>query len=124
MPPVSAMIHSVSPIQTLLHFIFLFLFVLLPISTGIWGHGGETRAVVIVYGVHLMLIALGNPYMVRIFPKAAAFLLTFSTVPLSETAAVKALFARSITCAKRSRSNGDMRSRRDLPSAGFDSSSR
>lgn len=55
-----AMTHSVSPIQTLLHFIFLFLFVLLPISTGIWGRGGETRAAVIVYGVHLMLIALVN----------------------------------------------------------------
>jgi beta-N-acetylhexosaminidase len=43
-------------------------------------------------GKPVVLIALGNPYMVRSFPKAAAFLLTFSTVPLSETAAVKALF--------------------------------
>jgi len=38
------------------------------------------------------LVALGNPYIVRTFPKAAAFLLTFSTVVPSETAAVKALF--------------------------------
>jgi len=43
-------------------------------------------------GKPVVLVALGNPYMVRSFPKAAAFLLTFSTVPLSETAAVKALF--------------------------------
>ena len=55
-----AMTHSVTPRQTLLHFIFLFLFVLLPISTGIWGQGGETRAVVMIYGVHLLLIALVN----------------------------------------------------------------
>jgi beta-N-acetylhexosaminidase len=43
-------------------------------------------------GKPVVLVALGNPYLVRSFPKAAAFLLTFSTVPLSETAAVKALF--------------------------------
>lgn len=43
-------------------------------------------------GKPVILIALGNPYLVRSFPKGAAFLLTFSTVPLSETAAVKALF--------------------------------
>lgn len=43
-------------------------------------------------GKPVALIATGNPYLVRSFPKAAAFLLTFSTVPLSETAAVKALF--------------------------------
>jgi beta-N-acetylhexosaminidase len=41
------------------------------------------------------LIALGNPYLVRSFPKAAAFLLTYSTVPPSETAAVQALFGES-----------------------------
>jgi beta-N-acetylhexosaminidase len=43
-------------------------------------------------GKPVALIALGNPYMVRSFPKAAAFLLTFSTVPPSETVAVQALF--------------------------------
>jgi beta-N-acetylhexosaminidase len=43
-------------------------------------------------GKPVALIALGNPYMVRSFPQAAAFLLTFSTVPPSETAAVQALF--------------------------------
>lgn len=43
-------------------------------------------------GKPTVLVALGNPYLVRSFPKAGAFLLTFSTVPISETAAVKALF--------------------------------
>jgi beta-N-acetylhexosaminidase len=43
-------------------------------------------------GKPVALVALGNPYLVRSFPKAAAFLLTFSTVPPSETAAVQALF--------------------------------
>jgi uncharacterized membrane protein len=55
-----AMIRSITPLQTLLHFLFLFLFVLLPISTAIWGQYGETRPVVAIYGTHLMLIALVN----------------------------------------------------------------
>ena len=38
------------------------------------------------------LIALGNPYLLRNFPDVAAYLTTYSTVPPSETAAVKALF--------------------------------
>jgi len=46
-------------------------------------------------GKPVVLIALGNPYLVRSFPKAAAFLLTFSTVPPSETAAAKALFGET-----------------------------
>jgi beta-N-acetylhexosaminidase len=46
-------------------------------------------------GKPLLLIALGNPYLVRSFPQAAAFLLTFSTVPPSETAAVQALLGES-----------------------------
>ena len=46
-------------------------------------------------GKPVALIALGNPYLVRNFPKAAAFLLTFSTVPPSEMAAVQALFGES-----------------------------
>jgi uncharacterized membrane protein len=51
---------TVTPLQTLLNFLFLFLFVLLPFSTGIWGQYGETRPVVIIYGGHLMSIALIN----------------------------------------------------------------
>jgi beta-N-acetylhexosaminidase len=46
-------------------------------------------------GKPVALIALGNPYLVRSFPKASAFLLTFSTVPPSEAAAVQALFGES-----------------------------
>jgi beta-N-acetylhexosaminidase len=38
------------------------------------------------------LVALGNPYLLRDFPNVAAYLATFSNVPPSETAAVKALF--------------------------------
>jgi uncharacterized membrane protein len=55
-----AMTKTVTSLQTLLHFLFLFLFVLLPFSTGIWGQYGETRPVVVIYGSHLMLIALVN----------------------------------------------------------------
>ncbi len=46
-------------------------------------------------GKPVVLIALGNPYLVRSFPKAGAFLLTFSTVPPSEAAVVQALFGES-----------------------------
>jgi uncharacterized membrane protein len=55
-----AMTRTVTPLQTLLHFFFLFLFVLLPFSTSVWGRYGETRPVVVIYGSHLMLIALVN----------------------------------------------------------------
>ena len=40
----------------------------------------------------LALVALGNPYLLRNFPEAAAYLATFSNVPPSEIAAVKALW--------------------------------
>ena len=40
----------------------------------------------------LALIALGNPYLLRNFPAVNSYLTTYSTVPLSELAAVKALF--------------------------------
>jgi uncharacterized membrane protein len=55
-----AMVSSVTPWQALLHFVFLFLIVLLPISTHLWGRGGTAREVVIIYGAHLALIALLN----------------------------------------------------------------
>jgi beta-N-acetylhexosaminidase len=38
------------------------------------------------------LVSLGSPYLVRSFPKAKAYLTTYSPVPTSEAAAVKALF--------------------------------
>lgn len=39
-----------------------------------------------------VLMAFGNPYLLRAFPAVAAYMAMFSTVPLSETAAAKALF--------------------------------
>jgi beta-N-acetylhexosaminidase len=57
--------------------------------------GGELpRAVetLLASGKPVVLVALGNPYLLRAFPKVAAYLATFSTVPPSETAAVRALF--------------------------------
>jgi beta-N-acetylhexosaminidase len=57
--------------------------------------GGElNRAVdtVLATGRPVTLVALGNPYLLRSFPKASAYLATFSTVPPSETAAVRALY--------------------------------
>jgi uncharacterized membrane protein len=54
------MIDSVTPLQALLNFIFLFLIVLLPISTGLWGRSSTTPAVVMIYGTHLALIASLN----------------------------------------------------------------
>jgi uncharacterized membrane protein len=55
-----AMTDSVTVRQSLLHFVFLFLIVLLPISTGLWGRAGATQAVVMIFGTHLTLIALLN----------------------------------------------------------------
>ena len=43
-------------------------------------------------GKPVVLVALGNPYLLRNFPAAAAYLATFSTVPPSERAAVRALW--------------------------------
>ena len=40
----------------------------------------------------VVLVSFGNPYLLRAFPKVAAYMAMFSTVPMSETAAVKALF--------------------------------
>jgi beta-N-acetylhexosaminidase len=43
-------------------------------------------------GKPVVLVALGNPYLLRSFPHVTAYLATYSTVPPSEVAAVKALF--------------------------------
>ncbi len=42
-----------------------------------------------------MLMALGNPYLLRSFPTVAGYMTTFSTVPPSEVAAVEALYGES-----------------------------
>jgi uncharacterized membrane protein len=57
-----AMTNSVTPLQTRLHLAFLFLIVLVPISTsldGLTGAGAKLDPVMI-YGAHLLLIALVN----------------------------------------------------------------
>ena len=46
----------------------------------------------IASGKPMTLIALGNPYLLRAFPKVAAYLTTYTTVAPSEIAAAKALF--------------------------------
>jgi beta-N-acetylhexosaminidase len=43
-------------------------------------------------GKPVALLAMGNPYLLRAYPKAAAYLATFSSVAPSEIAAVKALW--------------------------------
>jgi len=46
----------------------------------------------IATGKPVALMAMGNPYLVRHFPKVSAYIAAYSTVPPSEIAAVKALF--------------------------------
>ncbi len=54
------MTHSVTPLQTLLHFGFLFLIVLLPISTGLYVNYDPAPGVVTLYGAHLSLLSFVN----------------------------------------------------------------
>ena len=57
--------------------------------------GGELPALIqslIATKKPVVLIALGNPYLLRNFPDVAAYLAMYSTVPPSEIAAAKALF--------------------------------
>ena len=61
-------------------------------SLGLGGdlpHAMETLA---GSGKPLVLLALGNPYLLRSFPAVSAYLATFSSVAPSETAVVKALW--------------------------------
>jgi len=46
----------------------------------------------IATGKPVTLISLGNPYLLRNFPQVASYITTYSTVPVAEVAAVKALF--------------------------------
>jgi beta-N-acetylhexosaminidase len=64
-------------------------------GSGTVGMSSElSRAIdsLIATGKPLALVALGNPYLLRAYPKATAYLATFSTVGPSEIAAVKALW--------------------------------
>ncbi len=61
-------------------------------SVGLTGELPQVLQALIASQKPVILIALGNPYLLRGFPDVAAYLATFSTVAPSETAAVKALF--------------------------------
>ena len=64
-------------------------------SRGTVGLAGELPHAVealLATGKPVAFVALGNPYLLRSFPAVTAYLATFSTVPPSETAAVKALW--------------------------------
>jgi uncharacterized membrane protein len=72
-----AMTGSVTPLQTRLHLMFLFLIVLVPISTSLDGltGSGANRGSVIIYGAHLSLIALVNLLLwIQVHRTAAAHL--------------------------------------------------
>jgi beta-N-acetylhexosaminidase len=46
-------------------------------------------------GAKTVLVSLGNPYLATAFPEVENYLCTFSNAPVSETAAVKALFGET-----------------------------
>jgi uncharacterized membrane protein len=55
-----AMTTVLPPYQTFLHMVFLFLIVLLPISTSLLAHGASEAASVAIFGAHITLIAAAN----------------------------------------------------------------
>jgi beta-N-acetylhexosaminidase len=62
---------------------------------GTVGLAGELQQALdrtISLGKPVVLVALGNPYVLRAFPAVSASLATFSSVPVSEMAAARALF--------------------------------
>ncbi len=61
-------------------------------NTALAGGYPKLLDALIAGGRPVVLIALGNPYLVRNFPGVGAYMTTYSTVPPSESAAVKALF--------------------------------
>jgi len=61
-------------------------------SVGLAPELAQTVDALISTSKPLALVALGSPYLLRSFPNATAYLATFSNVPPSEVAAVKALW--------------------------------
>ena len=61
-------------------------------SIGLAGELGYAVEAVYATGKPVILVALGNPYLLRSFPTVAAYLATYSPVPPSEVAAVRALW--------------------------------
>ncbi len=61
-------------------------------SVGLAGDLPHAMEMLQTSGKPVALVALGNPYLLRNFPNVAAYLATYSTVPPSEIAAVRALW--------------------------------
>jgi beta-N-acetylhexosaminidase len=61
-------------------------------GVGLNGELPHAVEAIVASGKPVALIALGNPYLLRDFPHVNTYLATFSTVPPSEIAAVRALF--------------------------------
>jgi beta-N-acetylhexosaminidase len=61
-------------------------------SAGLAGELPHAVEALLASGKPVVLVALGNPYLLRSFPDVTAYLAAFSNVPPSEIAAVKALF--------------------------------
>ncbi|MGO9258563.1 MAG: glycoside hydrolase family 3 N-terminal domain-containing protein [Bryobacteraceae bacterium] len=61
-------------------------------SVGLAGELPHAMETIAAAGKPVALVALGNPYLLRNFSNVTAYVATFSTVPPSENAAVKALF--------------------------------
>jgi beta-N-acetylhexosaminidase len=61
-------------------------------SVGLAGELPHAVEAILATGKPVAFVALGNPYLLRNFHNLTAYLATFSTVPPSETAAVKALW--------------------------------
>jgi hypothetical protein len=55
-----SMTELLTPWQMTLNLVFLFLIVMLPISTGLFAHSGSTAASVVIFGSHLTLISATN----------------------------------------------------------------
>jgi len=60
--------------------------------TGLAGELPHAMEVLVGTGKPVAMVALGNPYLIRDFPRVSAYLATFSNVAPSEIAAVRALF--------------------------------
>jgi beta-N-acetylhexosaminidase len=61
-------------------------------SVGLGGDLPHAIEAIEAAGKPVVMVALGSPYLLRNFPNVTAYLATFSSVPPSETAAVKALW--------------------------------
>jgi beta-N-acetylhexosaminidase len=61
-------------------------------SVGLSGELPYAIEAIAAKGKPIALVSLGNPYLLRNFPNVSAYLATFSTVPTSEIAAVRALW--------------------------------